>query len=111
VGWALIWLEPEDFPFCPCPEDPRRSFVLNGPRTWEAHDAAREACRQRDSEPEEPLPSSDLAQKHAALDLVIVEYEQSKQQWMEQMGRQLPNRDEIHATMHRKLARKRRHQP
>jgi hypothetical protein len=110
--FAATWsaLKPEDFPFCPCPEDPWRSFVLNGPRTWEAHNAAREACRQRESEPEEPLPSRDLAQEHAALDLVIGEYEQSKHQWMEQTRRQLPNRDEI-PTMHRKHVRKRRQQP
>jgi hypothetical protein len=103
--WAT--LKREDNQFCPCPEDPWRSFVLNGPRTWEAHNAAREACRQRESEQELTSPPRDLAEENAALDLVIGEYEHSKQRWMEETGRQLPNRDEILA-MHQKRARERR---
>ena len=109
--FAAQWstLSPEDNQFCPCPEDPWRSFLLDGPRTWEAHNAAREAWRQRESAPDEPLPP-DFAEEHAALDHVIGEYEHSKQQRMEQTGRQVPNRDEI-LGIHRKLARKRRQQP
>ena len=87
ADWAK--LGGADDQFCPCPEHPWRSFVLNGPHTWEAHHAARRAS--------EALPPREynFQQEHEQVQLVFAEYCDSQQKWVAETGRQLPSRDEI----------------
>ena len=74
-NWVI--LSGDDDQFCSCPEHPWRSFVLNSPRTWEAHHAAKEAWAALPHEP------SNFEEQREQLHLVLAEYNESRQQWAE----------------------------
>lgn len=87
-SWCL--LRREDNQYCPCPPHPWRSFVLNGPRTWEAQDAAREAWEKF-----QPGDELSFEEENRRLDVVMKQYWAGRQQWYVKTGRQPPTRREI----------------
>lgn len=92
-------LNHEDSQLCPCPPHPWRSFVLNGPRSWEAHNAALDACNKL------PPTEFNFQEDKRKVDDVLAKYEDECQRWVEKTGRQLATPEEI-----KKLTSKRAHQ-
>jgi hypothetical protein len=90
--WTPHWrpLRREDNQFCPCTPHPWRSFVLNGPRTWEAHNAAKEAWSRF-----ELVRELTFEEEHSRLTAVQEEYWSVRAEWYEKSGRQPPTRQEI----------------
>ncbi len=82
----MYLLLPEDNQFCPCSPDIWRSFLSEGPHTWEGHEAAREAIRQHSSTP--MLKYKDDSRQTEA---IMEEYWTSCQQAVAK-GAQLPDR-------------------
>jgi hypothetical protein len=91
--WTPRWcaLIPEDNQFCPCHPHPWRSFLINGPHTWEAHHAAREAWNnvQKDNS------MLNLQEDNRRADSIMAKYFGARQHWVEKAGRQLPSREEL----------------
>jgi hypothetical protein len=83
-------LNSEDNQFCPCPPHPWRSFLINGPRTWEAHYAARDAC---DKLPEAEY--SNIQEDRRRGGVLLAQYWEERRQWVKKTGRQLPSREEL----------------
>lgn len=101
-------LQDQDDQFCPCAADSWRSFVLNGPLTQEAAESVKRGeYAQQVSKPYQNSAPSSFEQEKEQVDLVIAQYEESKEEFVKATGRQLPDRDAI-LTVHGKLARKRR---
>lgn len=90
-SWYVL-LRDSDRPndICPCPPHPWRWFVLNGPRTWEAQAAAREAWTTM-----EEVPTLSFEEEHRRLAVVVGQYFASRQLWYEKLGRQPPSQQEI----------------
>jgi hypothetical protein len=82
-------LLPQDNQFCPCPPHPWRSFLSEGPHTWEGHDAAREAYRQLP-----PTPMLNYKDDKRQADLILEEYSEGRQQAVER-GARLPDRADL----------------
>jgi hypothetical protein len=66
----------DDNEFCPCPPHPWRWFVRNGPRTWEARDAAVEAWHNLP-----PDPPSDLQEENRRAETVAERYWAARERW------------------------------
>ena len=79
-----------DNEYCPCPPHPWRSFVLNGPHTWEAHYAAQKAWHNFDVG-----PKLTLEEENRRLEVVWDQFELERQQWYEKTDRQPPSKLEI----------------
>jgi hypothetical protein len=86
--WCALILE--DSQFCPCPPHPWRSFVMNGPHTWEGHYAARKASNKLP-----PADHSNIKEDNRRTEALLAQYSESGQQWVEKTGRQLPSREEL----------------
>lgn len=83
-------LNAEDNQFCLCPPDPWRSFVLNGPHTWEGNQAAREACGKLP-----PDDSFNFQEDKRLLGAVLAKYEEDRRQWQEKTGQRPASPEEI----------------
>lgn len=90
--WTPRWcaLNSEDNQFCPCPPHPWRSFVMNGPRTWEAHAAASGAWAELP-----PVDYPDLQEDRRRGEVLLAQYSEARQRWVEKTGRQLPSQKEL----------------
>ncbi len=87
-----------DNELCPCPPHPWRSHVLNGPRTWEAQAAAREAWDKlsRDAPPIDPEERKRQFQENSRrIDTLVEGYLTARAEWVEKSGRQPASRAEI----------------
>lgn len=82
--WTPKWsgLRREDNQYCPCPSHPWRSFVLNGPRTWEANHAASKAWHEL---PQDPV--GDVQEENRRSGAIMEEYWADRERWAEKTGR------------------------
>ena len=83
-------LKSEDDQLCPCPPHPWRSFLQNGPHTWEGNYAASEAWAKLP-----PAGHPNLKEDNRRLEALLEQYSEDRRQWIEKTGRQLPSREEI----------------
>lgn len=91
-SWYPLFSTPRHYPLasevdelCPCPPHPWRSFVRNGPRTWEEQGRAYGAWQN--------LPPTDrptLQEEHQRIDFIVNAYMESFQLWVEKGEQQLP---------------------
>lgn len=98
--WCILHIS--DNQFCPCPEDPVRTFKINGPFTWEARAEAEKAASLLPRRPD-----YDFQKERDELEHVIAEYEESREQFVRYTGRQLPSRHEI-LELHRRAWKKKK---
>ena len=80
----------EDNQFCPCQPDPWRSFVLNGPHTWEARAKAR-----ADLSTWEPHDELSFNEEKSQFEAVVEKFYDARQRYYESSQRQPPSQREI----------------
>ena len=83
-AWSVLRTRAgDDNEFCPCPPHPWRSHALsNGPHTWEAADAAREAWLKLP-----PKPPSNLQEENRRAEAVAARYWEAREKWYASQGR------------------------